>query len=310
MKHQAIKVKDNKYYLNQFQWFMVQKDDLKKRLSEIQFPAIVLDTEFFNQSHNQTNLPDPLYNEKNPSLVYVLQYSFVNSLKEIFLRSNRRAIKSLTIKRKFNDPKYDFNQQYEGLIRSFIQMCINKKIQTIIVSGASNDKTILQNWVNNHQTWLKNKSTGVFQKNGNGNYELQIFDIYDVLEKTMAFSNFKSDGSVFSEPKHLKKGNFGENTIQIPSLKRFFDYFAQLYQTERFEDNADIYKLCVGALRFYSLKTMSYKDFLKYNEQVKQAKFHCFNDVLKTLYMLKFWYSLLAFPDDKNKYLKIEKSKK
>ncbi|SYV96136.1 Uncharacterised protein, partial [Mycoplasma putrefaciens] len=146
MKFNIIISSDKKYFLNNFQYFYIDKKQTLEELKKIKWPAIIVDTEFFNKSHNYDNLEPTLYDENQKDLVYVLQYSLAKNMNEIYYRVNRKAIKSLTIKRNFKDLNYNFFKQYNSLKNSFLNMCINKKIRTIIFAGSANDKKIIELW--------------------------------------------------------------------------------------------------------------------------------------------------------------------
>lgn len=309
MKYKVIKKQEDRYYLNEYQFFYVDKNEMKARMSEIQFPAIVMDTEFFNRSHesydyNEKNFPR-LYDEEQKDLVYVLQYSFAQNFKEIHNRQNSKAIKSMTIKRNFKDPEYSFESQYDSTVKSFINMCINKNIKTLVFAGKENDARILKAWINKNKVLLNNKRSDLFIMNHKTKeYDVNAFDIYNVLNQNMSFSNFDKNGKQFYEPKNLKPGKKGENTLALPSLKKFFDYMQAIYPNTQFEEEDDIYNLCVSALRFFSYKDANFKDYLKLNKDVKKAKTHCYNDVLKLLYLIDFLYVFMFYDDAENKYIK------
>ncbi|ATZ17343.1 hypothetical protein ELUMI_v1c06210 [Williamsoniiplasma luminosum] len=297
------KVTENEFKINDHQGFFLDKEELVKNLNSIKLPIIILDTEFFNRSHDKTDMKNPLYNKKNKSLVYIIQYSFAKNFKEISLRNNHQAIKSMTIKRKHNDKKYDFYTQYNHMVKSFLNMLIAKKIKTIVLAGSSNDKEIFNSWINENKALLKNKKSSLFIKDPiTGLYSVNTLDVYDILGKSMSFVNKKENGEEFYDPAKLKKGSLGMETIQIPSLKKFFEYFVEVFNSSKLEDHDDIYGLSMSALKFLSLPEPNQLDFLQWNKDVKKAKVHCYNDVLKMLYLLDFWYEFGYSKN--NKYLK------
>ncbi|SYV96135.1 Uncharacterised protein [Mycoplasma putrefaciens] len=62
------------------------------------------------------------------------------------------------------------------------------------------------------------------------------------------------------------------------------------------------------ALKFFSLDSLDEQQFKEYRHKINLAKKHCFNDVLKILYLIDFLYSFSKFDDSKNKYIKKDKS--
>ncbi|WP_043645703.1 hypothetical protein [Mycoplasma putrefaciens] len=308
MKFNIIISSDKKYFLNNFQYFYIDKKQTLEELKKIKWPAIIVDTEFFNKSHNYDNLEPTLYDENQKDLVYVLQYSLAKNMNEIYYRVNRKAIKSLTIKRNFKDLNYNFFKQYNSLKNSFLNMCINKKIRTIIFAGSANDKKIIELWINQNQAILKNKHSELFILDPTTKtYKVNSFDVYKILHN-LSFSNTDQNNQQFYNPKNLNKGSIGENTIQLPSLKKFFDYFNQVFADPGFDEQENIYQLCSVALKFFSLDSLDEQQFKEYSHKINLAKKHCFNDVLKILYLIDFLYSFSKFDDSKNKYIKKDKS--
>ncbi|ATZ18744.1 hypothetical protein ESOMN_v1c03620 [Williamsoniiplasma somnilux] len=305
MKNNSIQKKGDRYYLNDHQYFYLNKDTVLKDFKTIKFPAIIMDTEFFNKSHETNGNKSNLYNEINKDLVYILQYSFAKNFREIYERKNTKSIKSLTIKRSYKDEKYNFKKQYKAMMNSFINMCIGKGIKTLIFAGAANDKKIISSWINSNKKILNNKKTELFVLDEKTqDYSVNSFDIYNILENALSFSNYTSEGLEFYKKQNLEKGKVGEDTISLPSLKKFFDYFNNIFDLKKFEESDDIYKLCCSALKFFSANTMHYDEFIKLNKDVNKAKIHCYNDVLKLLYLIKFLFAFTNFEDINNKYLK------
>ncbi|KNG79648.1 hypothetical protein [Mycoplasma sp. HU2014] len=306
MNFNSITSNKDKYFINDFQYFYINKKEVSNELKKIKWPAIIVDTEFFNRSHNTDNITPTLYDEQQKDLVYILQYSFAKNMNEIYYRVNRKAIKSLAIKRKHNDPNYNFTKQYNSLKNSFLNMCISKKIRTIIFAGSANDKKIIELWINQNKVILKNKKSDLFILDSQTKqYTVNSFDIYKVLQK-LSFSNADENNNEFYNPKNLNKGLIGDDTIQLPSLRKFFDYTKQIFSDKGLNDEDDIYDLCCNALKLFSLKDIDVDHFKNYTRKVSLAKTHCFNDVLKILYMIDFLYAFSKFSDNKNKYIKKE----
>lgn len=66
MKKPDIKFKDGHYLINQFQSFYVDHQLVNKHLMEdIRFPVVIMDTEFFNRSHDQEKLKKNFTIKKN-----------------------------------------------------------------------------------------------------------------------------------------------------------------------------------------------------------------------------------------------------
>ncbi|WP_211246845.1 hypothetical protein [Mesoplasma photuris] len=308
MKQNSITKIEDKYYVNKHQYFLIDKKEIKSKMSKIAFPAIIMDTEFFNRSHDHNEMNKQLYSEEDHDIVYVLQYSFAQNFREIYTRNNRKSIKSMTMRRNYNDNHYNFMKQYDMTIKSFINMCINKGIKTLVFAGDANDAKILKTWINRNKQLLNNKKSELFILNEETHeYDVNTYDIYDVLNRNMSFSNFDKNGKQFYDPKNLKPGRMGENTLSLPSLKKFFDYMRTLSKNENFKEDEDIYKLCISALKFYSYDVATLEQHNAWNKDVKMAKVHCYNDVLKLLYLIDFLYAFMFFSDDKNKYIKNEK---
>lgn len=121
--------------------------------------------------------------------------------------------------------------------------------------------------------------------------EINTFDVYKTLEDGFSFSDYDKNGDEFYERKNLKKGKMGENTVQLPSLTKFFDYFADLYQGVFLEEKTNIYELCISALKFYTIDQFENREeFNNFNEKIKEVRRHCQNDVLKLLNLINFMY--------------------
>ncbi|ATZ16354.1 hypothetical protein JN01_0605 [Entomoplasma freundtii] len=280
-----------KYYLNEFQWFVMKPEGLAQDLAQIKYPALILDTEFFNQSHQIDANLTPLYNEKNKSIVYVLDYALIKTKKDLTLLNKDKLIKNFRLRRRLNDENYDFQKQYTQLIHNFCHLLVKNQVATIIVAGASNDRPILENWIKQCTSYFNRRSAPVILQ---PEPKLFMLDVYNSLENNMAFANFKADGSVFWEPKNLKPGFYGPETRQLPSLKKFFEYMSQSYPKFGFEDNADIYRLSQNALTFFTVPNFANEKTYHYlNRSVREAEHHCFNDVYKLWELLSFWQNSL-----------------
>lgn len=308
MKENIIVKKNNLFYLNQYQWFALDDKRLKQNLNKLKFPIMILDLEFFNQSHDLNKIEPKLYGDdpNNKSVVYILSYAIITSLKELTVVSYEKEIKELRIRRRLNDDQYNFKIQYDRMIKSFFNIILKNDVETILVAGKSNDKAILEQWVNEYRFLFKNKKVKVLETDKKQQCKLKIQDVYDTLSSCMAFSNYKSDGSAFYNSNYLKKGFIKNDTIQIPSLKKFFKYMNGLYDDISFEDNDNICLLCASALEFFSSKQIEVARYHKLNQDVLKSLKHCQNDVYKILEILNFWYYFSLINQQKNKYLKQE----
>ncbi len=309
MKRNLIKyLDDGSFLLNKHQSFWFDKTVARKLLENIQFPIIVLDTEFFNHSHDNGEISEKLYNENDKDLVYVIQYSFAKSLKEISHRDNKKAIKSITIKRAHNDTDYDFHKQYKKMITSFLNMCRNKEIRTIVCAGATNDIKIINKWINDNKHFFTRKTLNLaFYNKEKGELNANYFDIYDILENSMSFTNTNKDGESFWNANYLPIGKQGHDSIALTSSKKFFDWFALISENTLKQENEDIYSMCCSAYNFYSYpvnKKMSFEQYQELNKIIKKVIDHCYNDVLKVLFFLAFVYEFTYLPLSKNSYIK------
>ncbi|ATG97407.1 hypothetical protein CP520_01370 [Mesoplasma lactucae ATCC 49193] len=305
MKKPTVKFEDGKYVLNKYQSFYVDEDAVEQDLlREIKFPVLIMDTEFFNRSHD----PKPndsgkkLYSDDEPSMIYTLCYSIANSYMDLANRKNKKSISTLYVRRKMNKADFNFKKEMDRMLTTFVNICIAKNIRTLVFAGESNDVKILTNWINNHSNLLNNKKQELFTRNKQTRQlEINTFDIYKTLEKGFSFSDFTTEGEEFYNPKNLKKGIMGENTIQIPSLKLFFDYFKEYYK-DKFEEKNGIYELCKDALTFYSTDSFaSEKQFQEGIEVIREVRKHCRNDVLKLLYLINFMYVFGVLSNDQAK---------
>ncbi|WP_339031006.1 hypothetical protein [Spiroplasma endosymbiont of Cantharis nigra] len=309
MKRNSIKIIDEGFFLlNENQNFRFDREGSKKILENIQFPIIVLDTEFFNHSHDNGENEKKLYDDNNKDLVYVIQYSFAKSLKEISNRDNKKAIKSITIKRNFNDKAYDFFDQYSKMIISFLNMCRNKEIRTIVCAGASNDVKIINKWINDNKRLFARKTLKMaFYNKDSKELNANYFDIYDILENTFSFSNTNKLGEEFWKRENLPAGKQSDEMIALTGTKKFFDWFEDINQNIFKDEKDDIYTMCCSAYSFFSRsvnRKMEYEEFKAMNKNIKRVIDHCYNDVLKVLEFLSFVYEFTQVPYAKNTYIK------
>lgn len=310
MKKNSISVIGEGYFLvNEHQTFRFDKNVARNEIENIQFPIIVLDTEFINYSHDDGEFDKKLYDEKNKDLVYVIQYSFAKSLKEIANRNNKKAIKSITIKRAHNDQEYDFYDQYSKMIKSFLNMCRNKEIKTIVCAGAANDMKIINQWINENKKLFARKTLNIaFYNKETKELNANYFDIYHVLENSFSFSNTNNNGEEFYNPNNLPRGKQGDDMIALTSSKKFFDWFEEVGTNNLLKsENEEIKDLCRKAYRLYAYpkdKKMSFEEYKVMNKAIKDVIDHCYNDVLRVLIFLEFLYEFTFLSYTKNSYIK------
>jgi hypothetical protein len=145
MEFKKVKYVDEKFFLNKDQYFIFEKEKVKKSLSEIAFPIIMMDTEFFNKSHDVKNIKPSLYDQETPNLIYNLSFSIANSYRDLLNRNNEKSITVLTVKKRFEDKNFDFKKQMDKMLTRFFNLAIKRKVKTLIFAGKSNDELILNN---------------------------------------------------------------------------------------------------------------------------------------------------------------------
>ncbi|ADR24405.1 conserved domain protein [Mycoplasma leachii PG50] len=77
MNFNKIIVENEKYYLNKYQYFYINKKEITKILKQISWPAIIVDTEFFNKSHNKEELQPTLYNDNEKDCKFGLYFTIL-----------------------------------------------------------------------------------------------------------------------------------------------------------------------------------------------------------------------------------------
>lgn len=293
-KYSAILLENDKYSINKNQVFKFDVKKAKQLFKNIKFPVIILDTEFFNSSHDKENQKIKYYESIEKNIVYVLQYSLASSIKEIYNRDNSTSIKSMTIRRNHNDFTYDFEKQYHRLILSFLNMCVNKKIKTIICSGGANDIVIINKWLEKYRYIFSRRKIRLVSLEKPK--EVNSFDVHSILENCYSFSNMDKDGSEFWPQKNLPKGKLDNQMITLTSMKKFFDWFGSKLPIKTKKEDEEIYNLCCKAVKFYSIPNfdnISATDFDKLSKSIKKVIKHCYNDVYKILEFLSVTYHLM-----------------
>jgi len=294
---------EDKYYINKNQFFLFDKPYVKKQLAKLPFPMIIMDTEFFNKSHNTSKIPVTLYDEETPDLIYTLSFSIVKSYKDLLKRNNENSITTYSIKKRMTDKNFDFKKAMNKVLTKFFDLTIKQKINCLVFGGKANDEKILNRWINQNKAILNNKVSKLFIKD-NDSIKINAFDIYPILEHGISVNNAIDHEKKYDEKDNLKKGLIGENTVQIPSLKRFFDYIKLFPNIESLKENDQIYRLCVDVLKLFTLNLTDPKKYRIYNNSLKKAITHCKNDVIKLLYLILFLYCFAYLEETSNPFVK------
>gem|GEM_PF-823463 len=145
MKKTDFKQEGDHYKLNKYQKFYVDQNLVKKHLLKIiKFPVVIMDTEFFNRSHDKGNFDHQLYSEAEPSLIYTLSFSFAQSYMDLLQRKNKKTISTLYVRRRYEQKHFDFKKTMDKMLTSFVNTCLTKEIKTLVFAGQSNDVRILE----------------------------------------------------------------------------------------------------------------------------------------------------------------------
>lgn len=307
MKYNSITPNENGgYKINDHQYFIFDKEKAKEIMNNVKFPAIVLDTEFFNVSHYKEQTKRKLYEEIGEDIVFLIQYSFASNFKEIANRENRKAIKSLSIKRLYNDETYNFEEQYNRMIISFLNMCVNKNIKTIVCAGSFNDIRIINKWIKDRKSLFVRKNIDLLVVNKNEEEgHVNSFDVYSILENAIKFSNKTASGEEFLDVKNVQIDKENE-LATLPSSKKLFNWFDKASRIQFKEEKDTIYHMACKCLTFYSYvdKEVDFNKHMSLNKVIKDVSSHCFDDVLRMLEFLAFSYCFAYLEDDKNPYIK------
>lgn len=284
-------VQEVRYDLNSHQWIIIKKEIIQDTFRKLKFPLMFLDLEFFNRSHQTRQFNDYCCDlGDGQSYVYLLQFAIYRNFKELMKSDPKNTIKTLTLERKRFGDHYSFTNNYQLLISDFINLLLDNKIRTIVLAGASNDEQIINSWFKEYRN-SKNKLI-----------KPEFWDIYPTLEQTMSFANFTAKGEIFWTPNNLKRGFSGDNSLSLPSLKKFFNYMTTVFPNFAYNDDADIYRLSREILEFFCRSRLT---TLQYNKGIKafrEAQKHCFNDVYKLITIIKYWATLTLENDQLKKF--------
>lgn len=274
-------IHEARYDLNSHQWIIIKKEVIQDTFRKLKFPLIFLDLEFFNRSHQIKQFNDCCCDlADGQSYVYLLQFAIYRNFKQLIKSDPQNTIKELKLERKRPDSQYSFNDSYQLLVNDFISLFIKNKIKTIVLAGASNDEQIINSWFQKYQE-QKNKII-----------KPEFWDIYPTLEQTMSFANLTAEGEIFWAPNNLKKGFSGDNSLSLPSLKKFFNYMTTVFPNFAYNDDADIYHLSREILAFFCQRSLSTLQYNRGMKAFREAQKHCFNDVYKLITIIKYWATL------------------
>ncbi|WP_146637782.1 hypothetical protein [Spiroplasma clarkii] len=140
------------------------------------------------------------------------------------------------------------------MIKSFLNMCRNKEIKTIVCAGGVNDIKIINQWINENKKLFARKTLNMaFYNKDTKELNASYFDIYHVLENSFSFSNTCSDGSEFYNANNLPKGKQADDMIALTSSKKFFDWFEGVGSNNILKsENEEIHDLCKKAYKLYA----------------------------------------------------------
>jgi len=304
MEFKKVCFREGKYYLNEEQFFMVDREKIKKEMGEWSFPMLIMDTEFFNKSHDKFKIRPSAYTRKNPDIIYTLSFSIAQSYKDLLDRNNDRSVTSYSIHRRNSDKNFDAQKQMDKLLTKFFNMAFHKNIKSLVFAGKANDQIILNNWINQHTTVLNNKVTELFTKDPTTKkWAVKALDAYDVLKDGFSVSNTLQGNLQYDADNNLKNGSIGENTKQIPGLRRFYEYVTLFPNIEQLDEEDNIYDLCVDVLRLFSLPYKKNKMINQDQHSLKLAIRHCRNDVVKLLYLIYFLHCFGNMDDKSNPFV-------
>ncbi|QHX35910.1 hypothetical protein STIUS_v1c03560 [Spiroplasma sp. TIUS-1] len=269
--------------INQHQFMDVDITSINQELTNIKFPALILDCEFLNVSHKPKNneFEDTLDIKRNEDKVFLLQFSIIRNFKDLIYRNNQTAIKHMDILRNYKEKKYDFEKAHKSLVNSFLNVCKRKNIRTIICADTSAEKKLITSWL------LKDVSPKISQGLAffNKDKSINMFDIYKLL-KLAKFNNLKKDGSIFD-------ATTKDKMIDLQSSKKIMNYYGK---TDKLKpETSSIYEICINAYKYYSIDhgNINVDEFVELGKYLKEARDHCYNDVFMVAEILKFFKQLL-----------------
>jgi hypothetical protein len=124
-----------------------------------------------------------------------------------------------------------------------------------------------------------------------------------VLKDGFSVSNTLQGNIQYDADNNLKNGSIGENTKQIPGLRRFYEYVTLFPNIEQLDEEDNIYDLCVDVLRLFSLPYKKNKSANQDQHSLKLAIRHCRNDVVKLLYLIYFLHCFGNLDDQSNPFV-------
>ncbi|WP_338982826.1 hypothetical protein [Spiroplasma endosymbiont of Othius punctulatus] len=265
--------------LNQHQFLNIDIQGITQELSNIKFPALILDCEFLNASHKpkETDYEDTLAIQRNDDKVFLLQFSIIRNFKDLIFRNNQTAVKHMDILRNYKEKKYNFEKNYKALVNSFLNVCKRKNIKTIICADTSAERKLINLWLENDVNPKIAQGLSFF----NRDKSINMFDIYRLLKFTK-FSNLKKDGTPFDE-------TTTEKVIELQSSKKLINWYGKNEKLK--PESTGIYEICINAYKYYSIEhaKISVEEFNKLGQYIKEARDHCYNDVLMVAEILKFF---------------------
>lgn len=267
--------------INQHQFMDVDITSITQELTNIKFPALILDCEFLNVSHKPKNMEfeDTLDIQRNDDKVFLLQFSIIRNFKDLMYRNNQTAVKHMDILRNYKEKKYDFEKGHKSLVNSFINICRRKNIKTIICADTSAERKLITAWLEKDVNPKITQGLSFFNKDKS----INMFDIYKLL-KFAKFSNLRKDGSVFDTTTEDKM-------IDLQSSKKIVNWYEK---TKLKPESSSIYEICINAYKYYSIDhgKINVEEFVELGKYIKEAKDHCYNDVLMVAEILKFFKQL------------------
>jgi len=132
---------------------------------------------------------------------------------------------------------------------------------------------------------------------------VKALDAYDVLKDGFSVSNTLQGNVQYDADNNLKNGAIGENTKQIPGLRRFYEYVTLFPNIDQLDEEDNIYDLCVDVLRLFSLPYKTNKFANHDQHSLKLAVRHCRNDVVKLLYLIYFFHCFGNLDDKSNPFV-------
>ncbi|TKA59434.1 hypothetical protein MBOVa_3220 [Mycoplasmopsis bovis 8790] len=257
------------------------KQNIFNMLRSIEYPAIVVDTEFFNKGHhNKCKLPVRIYSKNQKNIVYALSYLIVENKNSFNVKLN--DIKELFITKKLNDDDFNFNSEYSKLKSKFIRICLENEIKTIIFAGHYVDKSIVEKWANQNKKMIESYNIdSLFKYDYDKNaFIVNYVDTYDILKEINVSS---SPYSYFS----LYLNNNKNDIFQIRRISDLFELHPEAFSNKIDYKNYNSFELSCDALKFYAMPA-NLNVYNKLLQKVRNARKKCKNDVLEASLFMDF----------------------